>query len=313
MEQVNENRRGMTDRAGVFILISLMGAGFVVGGGLSILAWKLMTGQSGMEMATSMTNPVFVNEIRITQMLLAFFIFFAPALLTAFILNRKPIAYLGFSNKNSLKTILLGVAVMAATVVLSDSLATINEMIPVSEKMRIYFKGLEDTYMKQVLVLSHMSGIPDLLFSLLVMALAPAIFEEVFFRGGLQQMMTKATGKAVVSIVVTSLIFSAIHFSFYGFLSRFALSIVLGILFVESKNIWVPILAHFLNNAVAVIQIYILKIQGKSIEDSLDEKFPLWVFLFAMPAVFYLFSLFKKSAVRDSQSSSVTPTKEYIS
>lgn len=313
MEQVNQNRRGMTDRAGVFILIALMGAGFVVGGGLSILAWKLMTGQSGMGMATSMTNPVFVNEIRITQMLLAFFIFFAPALLAAFILNRKPFAYLGFSNKNSLKTILLGIAVMAATVVLSDSLATINEMIPVSEKMRIYFKGLEDTYMKQVLVLSHMSGIPDLLFSLLVMALAPAIFEEVFFRGGLQQMMTKATGKAVVSIVVTSLIFSAIHFSFYGFLSRFALSIVLGILFVESKNIWVPILAHFLNNAVAVIQIYILKMQGKSIEDSLDDKFPLWIFLFAMPAVFYLFSLFKKSAVRDSQSSSATTTKEYIS
>lgn len=313
MEQGIQNRPGMTDRAGVFILISLMGAGFVVGGGLSILAWKLMTGQSGMEMATSMTDPVFVNEIRIMQMLLATFIFFAPALATAFILNRKPFAYLGFNNKNSLKTIMLGLAVMGATVVLSDSLATINEMIPVSENMRVYFKGLEDTYMKQVLVLSHMSGIPDLLFSLLVMALAPAIFEEVFFRGGLQQMMTKATGKAVVSIVVTSLIFSAIHFSFYGFLSRFALGIVLGILFVESKNIWVPILAHFLNNAIAVIQIYILRMQGKSIEDSMDDKFPLWVLFFAMPAVFYLFNLFKKSAAIDSQSNAETPIKESVS
>jgi hypothetical protein len=167
--------------------------------------------------------------------------------------------------------------------------------------------------MKQVLVLSHMSGIPDLLFSLLVMALAPAIFEEVFFRGGLQQMMTKVTGKAILSIIVTSLIFSAIHFSFYGFLSRFALGIVLGFLFFESKNIWVPILAHFLNNAIAVIQIYILRMQGKSIEDSMDDKFPLWVLFIALPAVFYLFNFFKKSAAIDRQSNPGTPIKESVS
>jgi hypothetical protein len=154
--------------------------------------------------------------------------------------------------------------------------------------------------MKQVKVLSEMSGIPDLIMSLLVMALAPAIFEEVFFRGGLQQMMTKTTGNVLVSVIVTSILFSAIHFSFYGFLSRTAMGIVLGFLFAKSGNLWVPILAHFFNNAVAVLQVYFLKMSGKNIEDSLDDKFPLWVLLIALPVIFYLFNLYKKSIAKDN-------------
>ena len=61
MEMMNQNRAGMTDRAGLFILIAFMGAGFVVGGGFSVVLWKVMTGQSILQMQTSMMNPAFVN------------------------------------------------------------------------------------------------------------------------------------------------------------------------------------------------------------------------------------------------------------
>ena len=267
MESITPNRPGMTERAGVFILIALMGAGFVVGGGLSFVMWKAMTGQSIAQMQESMMDPSFVNEVRVIQTLLAAFIFFIPAFITAFLLHKRPFIYLGLGRKNSLPTIGIGMALMAATIVLSGAWASLTEMRPVSESMRVYFKGLEDTYMKQVLVLSQMTGIPDLLISILVMGLAPAIFEEVFFRGGLQQMMMKATGKVWFSIIFTSLLFSAIHFSYYGFLSRAAMGIVLGLLFARTGNLWVPILAHFLNNTIGVIQVYILRVQGKNIED----------------------------------------------
>jgi membrane protease YdiL (CAAX protease family) len=216
---------------------------------------------------------------------------------------------LGFNQKSSFKTIGIGLLLMAATIGISGALVTLTEMIPLSPGLTRYFKGLEDTYMKQVKVLSEMSGIPDLIMSLLVMALAPAIFEEVFFRGGFQQMMTKATGNVLVSIIVTSILFSAIHFSFYGFLSRTAMGIALGFLFAKSGNLWIPILAHFFNNAVAVIQVYILKMNGKSIEEGMDDKFPLFVVLFAVPAIFYLLSLYKKSVARDSSSISQSVLK----
>ena len=312
MEMMNQNRPGMTDRAGLFILIALMGAGFVVGGGLSVVLWKLMTGQSILQMQTSMMDPAFVNEVRIVQTVLAAFIFLIPAIGAALILNKKPMSYLGFSQKSSLKTVGLGILVMAATVVLSGALATLTEMIPLSPGLTTYFKGLEDAYMKQVKVLSEMSGISDLIISLVVMALAPAIFEEVFFRGGFQQMMTKSTGNVLVSVVVTSLLFSAIHFSFYGFLSRTAMGIVLGFLFAKSGNLWIPILAHFFNNAVAVFQVYFLKMSDKNIEDSMDDKFPLSVLFFAVPAIFYLFKWYKNSISKDNSTTFDSSIKKSI-
>jgi membrane protease YdiL (CAAX protease family) len=312
MEMMNQNRPGMTDRAGVFILIAFMGAGFVIGGGFSVVLWKMITGQSILQMQASMMDPAFVNEVRIIQTVLAAFIFLIPAIGAALILNKKPFTYLGFAKKNSLKSVGLGILVMAATVVLSGALATMTEMIPLSPGLTTYFKGLEDAYMKQVKVLSEMSGIPDLILSLIVMALAPAIFEEVFFRGGFQQMMTKATGNVLVSVVVTSLLFSAIHFSFYGFLSRTAMGIVLGFLFAKSGNLWIPILAHFFNNAVGVLQLYLLKMSGKNIEDGMDDKFPLFVLFFAVPAIFYLYKWFKNSIANDNSTLSDTPIKHSI-
>ena len=301
MESITPNRPGMTERAGVFILIALMGAGFAVGGGLSFVMWKAMTGQSIAQMQESMMDPSFVNEVRVIQTLLAAFIFFIPAFITAFLLHKRPFIYLGLGRKNSLPTIGIGMALMAATIVLSGALASLTEMIPVSESMRVYFKGLEDTYMKQVLVLSQMTGIPDLLISILVMGLAPAIFEEVFFRGGLQQMMMKATGKVWFSIIFTSLLFSAIHFSFYGFLSRAAMGIVLGLMFARSGNLWIPILAHFLNNTIGVIQVYILRIQGKNIADNMDDKFPLWSGLLALIVTYVLFIYYNRSVSKDRE------------
>jgi membrane protease YdiL (CAAX protease family) len=128
------------------------------------------------------------------------------------------------------------------------------------------------------------------------MALAPALFEEVFFRGGFQNMMYRATGQMWTSILITSLLFSAIHFSFYGFLSRVALSIVLGLLFAYTQSIWMVVIAHFLNNAMGVFQIYYLRMKGLPITDLSEDKYPIWWGIVALGALIYLFSYFKKSA-----------------
>ena len=154
---------------------------------------------------------------------------------------------------------------------------------------------MEDAYMRQIELMSIMNGIGDLLLSLVVMAFAPAVFEEVFFRGGFQNMMFRATGKMWVSILITSLLFSAIHFSFYGFLSRVALSLVLGLLYAYSKSIWLVIITHFLNNAMGVIQIYYLRLKGLPLSVSQDDKYPIWWGFIAIIALVYLFKYFKRS------------------
>ncbi|MEY4778451.1 MAG: hypothetical protein RIS13_1199, partial [Bacteroidota bacterium] len=98
MEQQMENRPGLNEKSGLFMLIGLMGVGFVVGGFLSFFVWKLMTGQGMADMQLSMSNPAFANQVRVTQTLLSLFIFLFPALLTARIINTKPLQLLGFSG-----------------------------------------------------------------------------------------------------------------------------------------------------------------------------------------------------------------------
>jgi membrane protease YdiL (CAAX protease family) len=296
MEQQNDNKLGINEKSGLFILIGLMGVGFVVGGFLSLTAWKWMTGQDMGQMQLSMSDPNFSNQVRVTQTLLSICIFFIPTLIAARMISRQPLAYIGLKEKSAPGVYLYTAVLMLITIVIGGSLATLNEMIPVTSQMELYFKTMEEEYMQQVEVMSQMKGIGDLLIALLVMAFVPAVVEEVFFRGGFQNMMHRSTGNMWVAIIVTSLLFSAIHFSFYGFLTRTAMSIVLGLLYVYTKNLWMPILAHFINNAIGVGEVYYLRSTGQSLSDGISDKFPLWWGILALAAFVFIFKQFQKFA-----------------
>lgn len=295
MEQELRNRSGITDKAGLFILIGMMGAGAMVGSLLSAMVWKGMTGQTIEQMQLSMNDPAYANAVRVVQTLLSACMFLLPPIITARMIQRNPFDYLLWRGKISLKTLLSTVLVMVTTLVVASQLSVIMESIPLSDNMRLYFREMEDKYMQQIEVMSQMKGIPDLLLSLVVMAAFPAIVEEAFFRGGFQNMMHRSTKNIWVSVVITSLLFSAIHFSFYGFLSRVALSLVLGFLYAYSSNLWIPILAHFVNNAIAVGQVYYLRSTGQSVVDNIDDKFPLPVVLSAIVFFYFAFQHFRKS------------------
>jgi len=101
-----------------------------------------------------------------------------------------------------------------------------------------------------------MNSMGDLLINLFLIAIIPAIGEELLFRGVLQQLFAKWTGKIHLSIFISAFLFSAVHLQFFGFIPRFVLGIILGYMFYWSKNLWLPILAHFTNNALAIIFTY---------------------------------------------------------
>jgi membrane protease YdiL (CAAX protease family) len=142
--------------------------------------------------------------------------------------------------------------------------------------------------------MSKMDGIGDYFLSIIVMALGPAIFEETFFRGALQNILHKWSGRKWMPLIITSLVFSAIHFSYYGFIPRMALGIILGLLYLRSGSLWMPILAHFINNALVVTVIFYLTSQGRPIEDAMEETDPLWVGAIALVAIVCLFMYYKK-------------------
>ena len=295
MEQELRNHSGISDKAGLFILIALMGAGAMVGSLSGILVWRMMTGQGLEHMQQHMSDPAYAQAVRTIQTILSICMFFVPPFIVARMTGNKAFSYLHWGGRIGLPTVISTILIMVTTLVVANQLSVVMEWIPLSQNLEFYFREMEDRYMEQIDVMSQMKGIPDLLISLVVMAALPAIVEEVFFRGGFQNMMQRSTKQIWVSVIITSLFFSAIHFSYYGFLSRLALSIVLGLLYAYSRNLWVPILAHFVNNAIAVGQVYYLRSTGQSVVENIDDKFPLPVVLSALVFFYFAFQRFRKS------------------
>jgi hypothetical protein len=129
------------------------------------------------------------------------------------------------------------------------------------------------------------------LVNLIVMALIPAMGEEFLFRGILQPVFIRWTGKNQWGIWLTAMVFSAVHFQFLGFVPRLLLGVLFGYLFFWTKNLWVPVAAHFLNNATVVSGQYFLS-RGLVSERmlSLGERSEDWGILMAS-AVFIILGL----------------------
>ena len=262
------------------LLLGLTGGGLIVGGILSILIFFIMTGGHMPSSGTEILKPQYANANKMMQLVLTGCLFFLPPFFFALIAYKKPLTYLGFNKKISLQQIGLVILIAFTGLFLSGALGEINELIPLPKNLQTYFRKLEDDYTEQMMVMIQMKNFTDYLVSLVVIALAPAIVEEVFFRGGVQQLFTNWFAKPWVAIALTSVLFSAIHVSYFGFLPRAMLGAVLGLLFYYSKNIWANILMHFFNNGFAVTQFYILSLKGKIDKKALaavDEHFPIWL------------------------------------
>lgn len=128
-----------------------------------------------------------------------------------------------------------------------------------------------------------------LLINTVVLALIPAIAEEFFFRGALQGILLRWFGSNGVAIWVTAIIFSAIHFQFYGFLPRMVLGLFFGYLLVWSGNIWLPIFAHFVNNFSVTLIAFIYTRQGKTYEElQMIDDYPIFLYLASIPVSAYI-------------------------
>jgi len=91
------------------------------------------------------------------------------------------------------------------------------------------------------------------IINVIIIAVLPAIGEELMFRGALQKIFQSTFKNPHWAVFVTAALFSAIHVQFFGFLPRFVLGVIFGYLMVFSGNIWLPILAHFTNNFMAFV------------------------------------------------------------
>jgi len=290
---VDRNSRNISFPAQLGILLALIGGGLIIGSIIAAIAWIVMTGRPILAMAGDMLKPQYYNAVMVIQAISTFFMFFIPVYIFALICYRKPAKFMGFNTNINLKQIFLILGILILTFPLSGALAELNKILPISREWAAKFKAMEDSRAAQEAALININSFPRYIISLIVIGLLPGLFEEVCFRAGLQNILTRWFKSPSLAIILTAVLFSVIHISYYGFLVRLALGIILGLVFYYSGSIWLSVLFHFLYNGLQVTALYMFNLSGVKNQKGIEESFPIWAGVVALCFIIYLFSRFR--------------------
>ncbi len=294
---VRLSERGISYLAGFFMLAAFGAGGALLGNMLAMGTLAAMTGKSIAFVAENvedwMLDGLHYRETQIMHAIVAVMGFLVPTLFTAWRLSTAPLVLTGLGRGVKGRQWLLTLFIVAAGLAVSSGLGYFSHNLPFPVDWRLLFDRMERGYAENVAGVVNVSSWKELAITLGVLALLPAVCEEVFFRGGLQNYLYRSTGRFWWSVIVVSIIFSAVHFSVYGFLSRMLLSIVLGLLYQYSGRLWPSILAHFINNAAAVVVIYVEQKRSIPINEILNDSDGSYWGLLAAPVLICLFIWFK--------------------
>jgi membrane protease YdiL (CAAX protease family) len=152
--------------------------------------------------------------------------------------------------------ILGAIGIMAVSWPLVNWLIELNGSVQLPEfmgGMEESMQKMEQSAAEKFQVMQAGSSVGNLLLNIFLIAVLPAVGEELVFRGIIQKLLSRWTNSIHWAVWITGALFSFFHFQFYGFLPRMLLGVLFGYLLVWSGTIWVPIIVHFFNNAVALI------------------------------------------------------------
>lgn len=195
------------------------------------------------------------------QCLLAFCI---PALLMARFSVIDPLGWLGLKQASPLKALLGVLIVYVLALPAMNQIISWNESVSFPESLH----GLEESLRAsenaaRTISESILSGLGlwSTIGAVCVVGLLTGLSEEMFFRGGLQNTLTMP-GKHSLAIWVAAIVFSAVHFQFFGFVPRVLMGAFFGYLFVWTGSLWTAAFAHALNNSVVVVSYYIMSAES---------------------------------------------------
>lgn len=301
MEKIDRNSRNFSFPGQLGIFLAFIGAGLIIGTIVSVILWLTMTGRPVLSMAQDMFDPKYYNAIMMMQVVSTFFMFFLPVYFTALICYRNPSRFLGLKTRINFQQVLLVLAILIITFPLSGALAELNKIILIPKSWEIYFKAKEAERAAQEAALININSFGRYVLSMIIIALLPAVFEEFCFRGGLQNILTRWFKGPWVAIILTSIVFSAVHASYYGFLVRFALGVALGLIFYYSGSLWLSVLLHFLYNGLQVTALYFATMNGKPSSKEIEDNFPLWAGIVALAFIIFAFLKFRQISLQQQE------------
>ncbi len=250
------------------------------------------------------------TDILLGQGILSSFTFIFPSWLFYFLFCQQKedtfITYFQVNLTPSFRLFLLAVLLMLLSTPLVNYLTEWNKQMDLPDSLSVIEQWMKETERQATEVtkeLLNTHSLYGLIQNLMILALVPAIGEELVFRGTLINLFRQRISLHT-SVWLSAILFSAFHLQFYGFLPRMILGALLGYLFVWSRSLWLSIAAHFVNNAVVILAAYF------SISDTVDKigtEGPVWsVILSLLITIFLLYLVYsfsKSSALVKSRES----------
>ena len=275
----------------LFTIISLLVVLTVYGLGI-IKDFSLITGG----------DPRFTDTLKIIQIGTSIGMFIVPPLALAYTNRKKPSNFYSFGKPKTILLILV-LIIMIASMPFMEWIAVANQkmVLPSGLKwLEDWMKESEQSAMKMTIQLLTVRNNWDFIVNLIMIAVLPAIGEELMFRGGVQRSLTKSFDNPHAAIWVSAIIFSAIHMQFYGFVPRLLLGAGFGYLYYFSGSIWYAMLGHFINNAYAVCVAFYMQKHNMPLDKAEDPiGFPWYGYLISAIITIALFKFFKDTAQRE--------------
>lgn len=187
-------------------------------------------------------------------------VFAFPAFALAVFVSRKPINYLRLNCMPRAKSLLfLIVAIVVAMPAMNyiidwnESIRLLESMSDIEQMLRQY----EDMAKTTTDNLTKGKSFGGILVLILTVGCLTGFGEEVFFRGMFTRLIIDKPCNKHIAIWIGAFLFSLMHFQFYGFVPRMLLGGFFGYLMVWSGSLWLPIIAHAINNSLAIVSIYL--------------------------------------------------------
>lgn len=249
-----------------------------------------------------------INAGRLFQLITSTILFIGTGFLYAYASHPRPMEYLGLRKiKKPWLIIIVLILFTAALPLLSELVGWIKNLIP-NDSLQLKQKAAEE--MSAALAQSNSVGI--LIFNILVMAIIPAVGEELLFRGVIMRFIHKRTRSITFSIVLSALVFALIHPQPYTFLSIFIMGMLLGCIYYYTGSLWVSMIAHFVNNGLQIFLQYLANIGIISKDMEQMESFPVAVLVVSSLIAVGAFYILKKNSTPLPKSWSNDYTEEEL-
>lgn len=282
-----------------FVLASLVQGGLMVAAIMKDSGGNLDMEELSRGMSSLMDSRSDWWILVIMQGLSSIILFILTALAYWYWIERKNVSDFNSRPAPVIAVFLFVFALQLTSLPLNSYLASINENIQLPAGLESVLREMEKSASELTEFMAKTDTYVQLFMSILVIGVIAGIGEELIFRGIVLRKLLKGTNNEHLAVWLSAVIFSAIHFQFYGFLPRVMLGALFGYLYVWTGNIRIPIAAHIFNNTLAVVLFHLIHKGVISEEFEKMDAIPLpWVIASTIVFIALLYTFYNQQKGR---------------